>query len=309
MREVIKLHGFPETMVSDRDRVFLSQFWTALFKSQGTALHKSTVYHPQSDGQTEVVNHCLKAYLRCFAGRKPSTWAQWLPWAEYWYNTSHHSATSTTPFKALYRRDPPKMLRFGDILTANAEVEEILATAQARMQASANKKRRDVEFEVGAWVYLKLRPYRQMSVVYRRAEKLAPRYFGPYQVVKRIGKVTYKLVLPEHSLIHPVFHVSQLKLAIEPNAQVQELPLILSSSFEWNAEPDELLSIRRSQNGQQTEVLVKWSGLPEFENLWEPLKRLQEQFPHSQLEDKLALLREGIDKLAVPLEFVQKRVR
>ena len=323
VKEVVKLHGFPETMVSDRDRVFLSLFWSALFKSQGTALHKSTAYHPQSDGQTEVVNRCLEAYLRYFAGRKPSSWVQWLPWAEYWYNTSHHSATNTTPFKALYGRDPPRLLRFGDVPTANAEVEEMikgrdellqelrdnLATAQARMQASANKKRRDVEFEVGTWVYLKLRPYRQTSVAYRRAEKLAPRFFGPYLIEKRVGKVAYKLVLPAHSLIHPVFHVSQLKLAVEPNTKVQELPLILSSSLEWNAEPEELVSIRRSVDGKQTEVLVKWSGLPEFENTWEPLQRLKEQFPHCQLEDKLVLLREGIDKLAVPLAFVQKRRR
>lgn len=292
-----------------------------MFKNQGTALHKSTAYHPQSDGQTEVVNQCLEAYLRCFAGRKPSSWVQWLPWAEYWYNTSHHSATNTTPFKTLYGRDPPKLLRFGDVPTANAEVEEMirgrdvllqelrdnLAVAQARMQASANKKRRDVEFDVGTWVYLKLRPYRQTSVAYRRAEKLAPRFFGPYKIEKRIGKVAYKLLLPAHSLIHPVFHVSQLKLAVEPTTNVQELPLILSSSFEWNAEPEELVDIRRS--GKEIEVLVRWSGLPEFENSWEPLQRLKDQFPHCQLEDKLDLLREGNDKLAVPLAFVQKRMR
>lgn len=85
VKEVIKLHSFPKTMVSDRDKVFLSNFWTALFKSQGTALHKSTTYHPQSNGQTDVVNMCLEAYLHCLAGRKPSTWSQWLPWAKYWY--------------------------------------------------------------------------------------------------------------------------------------------------------------------------------------------------------------------------------
>src|SRR5690606_14883965 len=69
-------------------------FWTALFNSQGTALHKSTAYHPQSDGQTEVVNRCLEIYLRCFVGRKPNSWVQWLPWAEYWYNSSHHQLST-----------------------------------------------------------------------------------------------------------------------------------------------------------------------------------------------------------------------
>lgn len=271
VKEVIKLHGFPETMVSDRDKVFLSHFWFELFKSQGTALHKSTAYHPQTNGQTEVVNRCLEAYLRCFAGRKPNAWSQWLPWAEYWYNTSHHSSSNTTPFKALYGRDPSKLLRFGDVPTANAEVKlliqsrdvllqelrENLMKAQARMQVAANKKRRDVEFDVGEWVYLKLRPYRQTTVAMRRAEKLAPRFFGPYEIEKRVGKVAYKLVLPAGSLIHPVFHVSQLKKAVEPQAQVQELPLILSSSLEWNAEPEEVLEVRKSKTDKQAEVLIK----------------------------------------------------
>lgn len=184
IKEVIRLHGFPETMVSDRDKIFLSRFWEELFKTQGTALHKSTTYHPQSDEQTEVVNICLEAYLRCFTGRKPSSWSQWLPWSEYWYNTSHHSSTKLTPFKALYGRDPPKLLRFGDVPTANAEVEVMiqerdallqelrdnLASAQARMQVFANKKRRDVEFKEGDRMFLKLRPYIQVSVANRRAE-------------------------------------------------------------------------------------------------------------------------------------------
>ena len=126
VKEIIKVHGFPETMVSDHDKVFLSHFWGSLFASQGTVLHKSTAYHPQTDGQTEVVNRCLEAYLRCFAGRKPTAWSQWLPWAEYWYNTSHHSSADTTPFKALYGRDPPKLLRLGNVPTANAEVEELI---------------------------------------------------------------------------------------------------------------------------------------------------------------------------------------
>ena len=96
------------------------QFWIELFKAVGTKLRYSTAYHPQSDGQMEVVNHCLSTHLRCFAGMKPRSWPQWLNWAEYWYNTNYYASMKTTPFKALYGRDPPSLLR-GDANSSSIE--------------------------------------------------------------------------------------------------------------------------------------------------------------------------------------------
>jgi hypothetical protein len=99
---VLKLHGMPKTIVTDRDPVFTSSFWRELFKLQGITLALSSAYHPQSDGQTEALNKCLETYLRCYAGAKPKEWSNWLPMAEWWYNTNHHSSTGYTPFEALY---------------------------------------------------------------------------------------------------------------------------------------------------------------------------------------------------------------
>jgi len=79
MESIYKLHGLPATIVSDRDSIFLSQFWNELFSLQGVNLHYSTTYHPQSDGQTEVVNRCIEGYLRCMTGEVPSQWCKcWL---------------------------------------------------------------------------------------------------------------------------------------------------------------------------------------------------------------------------------------
>ena len=89
---VYKLHGLPNTIVSDIDKVFLSNFWQSLFKVLKVKLHMSTAYHPQTDGQSEVVNRCLECYLRCMSVEKPKEWTQWIAKAEFWYNTNFHSA-------------------------------------------------------------------------------------------------------------------------------------------------------------------------------------------------------------------------
>ena len=75
---ILRLHGLSTSIVSDRDTAFTSKFWQELFKLQGTKLHMSSSYHPQSDGQTEVLNRTLEIYLRCFAAEKPKSWSRWL---------------------------------------------------------------------------------------------------------------------------------------------------------------------------------------------------------------------------------------
>lgn len=172
---MVRLHGIPCSIVSDLDKVFLSLFWTELFRLQGTSLKRSTTYHSQTDGQMEVVNRCIETYLRCFTSDKPRQWLRWLPWVEYWYNTSFHTSAQTTLIRILYSHDPPPLIRFGIGVTKVASVKEDLQSrdailaelkhhltrAQEKMKAKVDGKRRNVQFVVGDMVYLKLHPYRQ----------------------------------------------------------------------------------------------------------------------------------------------------
>ena len=104
---IIKLHGFPSIIISDRDLIFLSNLWKKLFELSSTTLRHSSAYHPQTDGQSDVVNRGLEQYLRAFTQEKPATRFNLLCWVEYSYNTSYHSSIKMTPFQALYVLVPP----------------------------------------------------------------------------------------------------------------------------------------------------------------------------------------------------------
>jgi hypothetical protein len=95
---IVRLHGFPCSIVTDRDPVFTSNFWSELFRLAGVKLHMSSAFHPQTDGQSEVTNRTIVMYLRCLAGDRPRSWLQWLPWAEYCFNTSYQTSLKATPF-------------------------------------------------------------------------------------------------------------------------------------------------------------------------------------------------------------------
>ena len=93
MELVGKLHGMPRSIVSNRDPLFVSKFWQALFRLSGIKRRMSSAYHPQTDGQTEVAKRIIEQYLRAFVHRKPQSWGHFLLWAEWSYNTSIHSST------------------------------------------------------------------------------------------------------------------------------------------------------------------------------------------------------------------------
>ncbi|KAL4297251.1 hypothetical protein GQ457_12G025690 [Hibiscus cannabinus] len=241
---IVKLHGIPRSMVSDRDPIFLSAIWTELARLQGTELCLSSAYHPQTDGQTEALNRCLEMYLCCMTGDEPSKWETYLAWAKFWYNTAFQASAGMTPFRALYGRDPPTLVSYVDGGSLNPQVDtalrdrdEILRElkhnlfqAQLRMKNQADKRRREVELTVGDWAFVRLQPYRQLSLRMNRNQKLSPRFFGPYKVAQRIGPVAYKLELPDSTRIHPIFHISQLKQCKgQPLHQVTPLPLFRDS--------------------------------------------------------------------------------
>lgn len=310
---VVKLHGMPRSIISDRDPIFISHFWREFFKLSGTQLKMSFAYHPQMDGQSEVVNRCVEQYLRCFVHQQPRKWSSLLPWAEFWYNTAYHSSTGMTPFQALYGRLPPTIPHYHVGISPVHEVDQQLATrddilrqlkanlhaANNRMQQIANSKRRDLEFQEGDWVFLKLHPYRQHTVFKRAFQKLASRFYGPFQIEQRIGKVAYKLKLPEGSRIHPVFHVSLLKKKVGSSiTPIVELPPTATDDEDILIQPETILDTRWIKKGSQfvEESLVKWKHLSTDDATWENSQELRERFVHENLEDKVPLNGGNIDK-------------
>ena len=127
------------------------------------------------------------------------------------------------------------------------ELKAQLERAQSRMKNQADKHRRDIEFAVGESVYLKLKPYRFKSLARKPNEKLSPRYYGPYEILEKLGKVAYKLKLPPTAKIHNVFHVSQLKKAIKNSVEAQPLPKGLTDELELHTGILRLLLFQRTR--------------------------------------------------------------
>jgi hypothetical protein len=248
MDQVFKLLGMPHSIVFYRDPTFTSNFWQELFKLQGTQLDLSTTYHPQTDGETEVVNKCLETYLRCFASKKQNQWAQWLPLAEWWYNTSYHIATHVTPFEAVYGQNPPSVLSYlpgvlkvqavDQTLTVHEDIlrtlKENLVIADNRMNQQADQGLSECQFAEGDQVFLRLQPYKQNSLKAEHCRKLAPKFYGPFTVLKRVGQVSYQLSLLSHLKLHPIFYVSCLKKVIGTKFQIQtNLPELAEEGSIW----------------------------------------------------------------------------
>jgi hypothetical protein len=223
-KEIVRLHDMPRTIVSDRDAKFLSYFWKTLRGKLGTKLLFSTTCHPQTDGQTEVVNRTLSSLLRAIIKKNLKTWEDCLPHAEFAYNRSIHSATKFSPFEIVYGFNPlspldltslpvsecvnldgKKKAEFVKMIHEKARLNIERRTKQYVHQA--NKGRKKIVFEPGDWVWLDLRKDRFPE---KRHSKLLPRGDGPFQVVERINDNAYKLDLPGEYGVSASFNVADL---------------------------------------------------------------------------------------------------
>ncbi|GJY79146.1 ty3-gypsy retrotransposon protein [Tanacetum coccineum] len=168
MDNVYKLHGLPDSIISDRDKVFMSRFWRAMFAELKVKLKFSSAYHPQTNGQTEVVNRCLGCYLRCMSGEKPKEWVKWMALLEFWYNTNFHSAINTTLYEAVYCQTPPIHIPY---VPGESKVEGVDRTLRTREEVKCHGN----QHQMGSLPQLVedgTVAYKPMAILERRLRKL-----------------------------------------------------------------------------------------------------------------------------------------
>jgi hypothetical protein len=257
-----------------------------------------SAFHPQSDGQTKATNKVIVMYLRCFTGDRPQQWLRWLPWAEYIYNTAYQSMLRDTPFRVVYDRDPPSIrsyepdeTRVAAVTKNMAERDEFLADIRLCLeQAQAVYKRhydmhhRDVRYEVGDWVWLRLRQQAASSLHVLTSGKLKPRFYGSYRITVVINDIAYQLELPPRARLHDVFHVGLLKQFVgTPPSAPPALPQIYNG-----AAVPELEHVLRSRLARGVcQLLVHWKGATAASATWEDTDSFINHYPGFQLEDEL----------------------
>jgi len=197
IKEIVRLHGIPLSIVSDRDTKFTSKFWQGFQSAMGTELRLSAVFHPQTDGQSERTIQTLEDMLRACALQYAGNWDHNLPLAEFAYDNSYHSSIDIAPYEALYERrckTPICWEEVGERKLSKVElidhtkeivkkIREKLKAAQDRQKSYADTWRRPLEFDVGDHVFLTVSPLKG-SLRFGEKGKLAPRYIGPFEILQ-----------------------------------------------------------------------------------------------------------------------------
>ncbi|KAL0536561.1 hypothetical protein IC582_025510 [Cucumis melo] len=296
MSEIVRLHGVPVSIVSDRDARFTSKFWKGLQTAMGTRLDFSTAFHPQTDGQTERLNQVLEDMLRACALEFPGSWDSHLHLMEFAYNNSYQATIGMAPFEALYGRCCRSPVCWGEVgeqrlmgpelvQSTNEAIQKIrsrMHTAQSRQKSYADVRRKDLEFEIGDKVFLKVAPMKGVLRFERRG-KLSPRFVGPFEILERIGPVAYRLALPPSlSTVHDVFHVSMLRKYVpDPSHVVDYEPLEIDENLSYVEQPVEVLAreVRTLRNKEIPLVKVLWRNHRVEEATWEREDDMRSRYP------------------------------
>jgi hypothetical protein len=236
--------GIPQTIVSDQDSRFLNTFWSSLWSLLDTKLTKSTTFHPQTDGQTEVVNRMIVHILRMYNSKHPCTWDESLPYVQHSYNRALHSSTGHNPFQVGLGFQPlgpmdvalPLATTSTDLSPAPPEadkatwfieqiqhihqqVQDILQKSNAKYKQRHDQHRVPHKFQVGDKVWLHLQKERLTGPHW----KLRPLRYGSYTITKVVGDNDFELNIPPFLGLHPVFNVALLRPYFPPLLDTSEI--------------------------------------------------------------------------------------
>ncbi|KAA0053208.1 pol protein [Cucumis melo var. makuwa] len=240
MTEIVRLHGIPVSIVSDRDARFTSKFWKGLQLALGTRLDFNIAFHPQTEGQTERLNQVLEDMLRACVLEFSGSWDSYLHLMEFSYNNSYQTTIDMAPFEALYGKCCRSLVCWGEVEQTEDYVDV---------------RRKDLEFDVGDIVFLKVAPIKGV-LRFEKKGKLSPRFVGPFEILERIGPYVADLT-----------HV------------VDFGPLQISEDLSFEEQPIEILAreVKKLRNQEISLVKVLWQNHGVEEATWEREEDMEEE--------------------------------
>ncbi|MCO5563938.1 hypothetical protein L7F22_017590 [Adiantum nelumboides] len=278
--QIFRLHGMPETIVSDRNPRFTSLFLKAIWANIGMRLQFSSSFHPQTDGQSEIANSMVLDLLKSYISDQKTQWERCLPLVKFAYNNTIHSSTGKAPFEIVegVRKVPPFLSTKDKILEANeytrdldtdfAKVRETLQKSQERQKMAADRHRRDSKLKENDWVLLR---FDKAGLRQKKGkEELSMRYYGPFQITEQIKDISFRLRLPDTWKIHNVFHVNLWKTFgdVPDDGEPDERPEV-----EANKEilvPEQVLAhkVTKKKGKARRRFLIEFKNFPAFDATW-----------------------------------------
>ncbi|CAI7878064.1 unnamed protein product [Closterium sp. NIES-53] len=284
---VVRLHGLPSTIISDRDPKFTSKFWQETWAQYGTRLQFSSSYHPQTNGQAERTNQTMEQLIRTNCP-DITKWEDSLPMLEFAYDNAPSAMTNQSPFYLNYGIDPvvpslttpdnpvPRSQQLVSKLQAACnKAAEFIRKANTVASRYADRHRRNLPFHDGQMVLLDTKKLRLPQPA-----KLRPRYVGPFRIIRMLTPVTAKLLLLDDWKIHDAFHVSLLRHYVAPQPSDIARPNITPSVrpvADPTLQPWKILNhrITATPAGRHVDFLLRWVDRTSEDDMWVPTDSLQ----------------------------------
>ena len=225
------------------------------------------------------------------------SWDEHLPLIKFGYNNSYHASIEMAPFEDLYGRNcrsPVGWFEVGEVALIGPDlvfeamekvrlIRERLKSAQSRQKSYSDNRRKDIEFEVNDWVYLKISPIKGV-MRFGKKSKLSPRYICPYKILRRMGNVAYELDLPNDlAMVHPVFHVFMLRKFIGDEKTIVPLQdVTIEENLSYEELPVEILDrqVKRLRNKETASVKVLWRNQYVESATWEAEEDMKKRYPN-----------------------------